>query len=422
MKGKTRNVTILLTALLLILWCACAMQAQRAGAWGDAVSVRWAGEAGASPAQILRQERYALEDGAEHPPQATLWREYAGCAVSRPGGGRSAGGTVARVFGDPGRLWPLGFAAGGWPVRGDADGCAVSADVAAALWGGADVVGMPLVWEGRTYTVRGVFRGAERLVVVQGEGESESPYPGLLLTFPQGGGREEAAVWLASAGLSGGTLLDLGFLAWCLGALAALPALALCAWLAARALGRLWRLRTAPLLLAQALIPALALAGAALWAAGLPAGVPARLIPTRWSDFSFWPGLARELGGTVRTLFAMPQGAWDLALWGRVLSCLALAAPATAAALFWAGRARPRSGRALFLGCLGWMALLFAAALFSAPLGGLAPSRGMWLLPPLWLAAGLALARHETYLTKGGEAHEDPQAEALAGRDARPEA
>lgn len=413
---KKNWVTVVLGFLALAAWCACALLAQRAARMAPGPSVRWEEDSGVSAAQWTRAERWTGEDGGDF-PEAVLWRTMEG-AVSRTDGVRSAAPDLIGVFGDPGLLWPLGFTAGNWPARGDGEGCALSEDVADALWGGTDVVGQCVRYQGRTYYVRGVFQGRTGLAVFQGDGDGAERYQRMLMALP--GGPEEGRAFLSRAGLPQGECLDLELLAWGLGVLAALPAALLGLGILGRLLGRLWALRYAPLLLVQFVVPALAGGGAVLGALGFPPKIPARLIPGRLSDFSFWTGLLGQWSGAMKGELTSPLTAWDLALWGTALGCVLLAPVAAVLALSWARRAGAGTGRELFLGALACPAVLFAVLLLAAPFGGAAAQRGVWLTPPLWLAADWCLARHRRALRLNEERREDHGALPQAGETGRP--
>lgn len=393
----------------LAAWVLCALLCAQAAARTPGPAVFWPEGEGISPAQLLRSERYAKEDGAQALPTTLLWKEKKGNADRADGRG-SAAATFIQAVGDPALGWPAGFLYGGWPARGDTQGCAVSHDVAAALWGGTDVVGQALEYDGTRYYVRGVFQSPEGMVVLQASPDGSGLFNRLLLRLPEGG-REEASAWLSRSGFPQGTVLDLPLLSWCLSALAGLPALLLGLCLLGRLAGRVRALRFSPLLLLQFIPLALALAAAALWASGFPWDFPARLIPGRWSDFSFWSGLAVQWAHTLRACLSLPLTSWDLDFWGRVLGCLILAPLGAACALLWTQRASAPTVRALYLGVLGHLGALFLLSLACAAPGGAPPTRGMWLLPPLWLAADRCLSLHETALLPAGErspAHEIP--------------
>lgn len=397
---------LLLSGLALLCWCAAVFLGQRAGLLADGVAVRWSGEGGGlSPASLVRYERWAAEDGDESFPDLTLWREQPGRAVTAGDGDRTAAAEVLELFGDGESVWPVGFLSGGYPARGDSDGCAVDRTVAEALWGSADAVGNELKLGERTYLVRGVFSGGSGLVVTQAEEGSDEAFFQLLLRFPQGTTKSDAENWLLAHDAGGGALLDLPLFRWLWSLLAALPGFLLALGLALRLGRRGWALRRSPLLLASYLLPALAAGWLVLWCAGGLEEFPARLIPDRWSDFSFWAKTLRELGAELKSGLSAP-GARDFRCWGAALGCVLAALPAAGFTVLAAERVRIRSERGAVLGACAAITGAFACALLFAPLGGVELSRGVWLLPAVWVWTDWALWRHEAYLKPGGKALE----------------
>lgn len=394
-----------LGALALLAWLAAAFLAQQCAAWSGGAVVRWSGETGVSPAQLRQAQRYAREDGVAEPPALTLWRERPGESLTDETRRRSAEATVLELLGDGGGLWPAGFVSGNYPAQGDGQGCAVDRAVAEALWGTGHAVGQAVCWQGKTYYVRGVFQGTDGLMMVQGDETSAEPWPNLLLAFPDGDQKARTEAFLSRNQFPRGQILDQSLLAWCLEMLSALPALVLALGLLGRLLGRGRTLAGRPALLGQYLPLGLVGAGAALWCLGLPS-VPGQLIPTRWSDLDFWARLWTERLGGVRDHLTLAPTARDLRYWPAVLAGVLLALCAFFLTILAAERARAGTGKALLLGWAAALGSVFIGSLAFAGVGGVAVSRQMWLLPPLWLGVDWALARHEGSLTPRGDGYE----------------
>ncbi|BDF68549.1 hypothetical protein CE91St43_25210 [Oscillospiraceae bacterium] len=398
----------LLGVLALLAWGLCAFLAQEIGALSSGVSARWEGEGGVSPAQVEEALRYAREDGGENVPRMTLWREKPGAVLWDEGEERTAAASVVEFYGQGADLWPVPFLTGNYPAQGDAEGIAVDEALSAALWGGVGRPGQIVRWEGKTYVLRGVFRGDGGLALLPGRADDADAWPNLFLRFPQQGGREAAQAFLNRNGWSGGDLLDLELLSWCVTALAGLPGAALLLGLLWKLLRRGLALRASPLLLASYLPPALCAGALALWCGNFPPRVPAALIPTKWSDFSFWARLASGLGESLGAWLSGPLTLRDLRLWPLALGCLLLSAAALALTLLAAERVRPRDGQGVVAGWALSLGTLLALVFLLGDRGGLALSRPMLLLPVLWPLFGWGLARHEEFLRprERGEEHE----------------
>lgn len=396
--NRATRWTAVLGALALCAWVLAAFAAQRAGSFSGVVSARWTGEgAGVSPTQLQQAERWAEEDGREDSPSVTLWREHSGQTIAGDGGSTALAG-VLEGYGEGADLYPALFRSGGYPSRGDAAGCAVDEALASALWGSTDVLGSALDWEGKTYYVRGVFRGTAGLLLTQAADDDETAFCRMLLRTPGGSTAEAARNFLDQNGWGGAQVLDLPLLSWLLTALAALPGLLLAAALLGRLLGRMWKLRYSPLLLIQIILPVFAFGAVILWGMGFPWEIPGSIIPTRWSDFDFWSRLWGQLAGGIQGVFTSALTRRDLALWPSFLACVLLTAGACGLTLMAVSRMRLDRGRAFILWALGDMAVLFLLAAALSGQGGVALSRGMWLLPLLFLAGDCALRAHERWL------------------------
>lgn len=222
----------------------------------------------------------------------------------------SAEASAIHYAGEGALVYPARFLGGGWPGAADEGGCALSEALAWQLWGSRDVVGKALRVGEKTYIVRGVFAGEAPLALLASAPDGHPP--GWQAAQLAGGGerptKDAAEAFLAAAGLGEASALLVGW--WVLFLARALLALPL-------ALGALWCFGGllqwtkghpgARFLLVSVALLALALALPALLAA-----LPARLVPGRWSDFSFWAALWRDfsegftallsLGGTLRDL------------------------------------------------------------------------------------------------------------------------
>ncbi|MDR2686298.1 MAG: hypothetical protein LBB75_00975 [Oscillospiraceae bacterium] len=379
-----------LAALALALWCACAYAAQRqAGALG-CVAARWPG-GGVSPAQLESQLDLFRQDGAGGLPELTLWTQFPGQTLAN-GDDTTIACAVTQIYGHGEDVVFGAMLQGGFPVRGDAGRCALSDAAAFALFGSANAMGQSLQWNNNTYAVQGIFESGDALMLAQAAAGSETKLPYMQLRFPGGGARLQAEEFLARADFSAGAiLLDQPLVAWGLGLAAALPALLLGLWILARLFARAWQTRKHPRLLLGGLPLLLPLAAADICLLARAVGkAPASLIPSAWSDFTFWSELPQGWKSSLAQWLSAPTGG-DIDLVFGALGILALAFLAALAGAFALARARLRDPAHALAACGGCVAWLFAMALHYAGRGGLRISLGMWLLPCLWAVADYGL-------------------------------
>jgi len=202
---------------------------------------------------------------------------------------------AAAIFysGDAGLVWPAQYLDGTAPGVTDGVGCAVSSTLAFALWGGADVVGAAVEADGESRIVRGVFEGEDMVALLSVRDEDTSQ---AFTAVELSGGlstpnRSDVTSFASVAGLGAPDSVLLGAPAMLAQFLAILPLLMLFAYgLVAFAF---W-MRKHPATRRGVLL--VALFGFALLLPGLLDMLPDRLIPTRWSDFSFWGGHLKQIG------------------------------------------------------------------------------------------------------------------------------
>lgn len=251
-------------------------------------------------AQVEAACSAALESGLT----VSFWGELQGEA--KTAAGRSASAVGVFCDGRPDQCWPAVYRSGTAPGTADSTACAVSEGLARALWGSTQVVGNVLHWQGKTYTVCGVFRDRENRLLYLGQGD----FTALELDGVDRDNPAEAALQYRNlAGLPTpaaslmGPMLDWGIAVGCW-----LPLLLPAGWLALWGLRWLGHRRRGEILLfAVALLLALALPG-------VLEGLPGWLIPARWSDFGFWTDLAGQAGEGIQTLLSLPPTGRDIAL------------------------------------------------------------------------------------------------------------
>jgi len=368
-----------------------------------AVAARWA-TGGVSPAQLEAQLDIFREDRLKDVPGLTLWTQHAAQSVS-DGDGRSVRTSVLELYGPVEDVRSDSYLFGGAPAKDSAKACAVSEGAAFALWGGSNVTGLALIWGAQEYTVQGVFKGEDLLVIVQAAPESKTPFPNMQLRFADGGGRQAAEEFLARTNFGNPQLLDMPLLSWALQLLAFLPALLIGLWLLARLVAHGLNLRRQPRKLLYFALPAAVVAGVDIFLLSRMERRPAALIPSRWSDFSFWTSLAEEGAKRLKTWLSMPQAGDVATLFSLLGAALAVFASLLAMTVL-LSKTRIRKPLHALLACGGCVLLILLMAAYYAGRGGLRIGPAMWLMPCLWIVSDGALS-----FWKGGAAVETPALE-----------
>lgn len=295
MTKKTKR--IVKVAVLLVLYAmlmAWGMKAVRQLAEiYPTVSLRYAGRITAGQAQEAR--RYAAKQ-AQNREENVCWPTFwAADSLLVQTDGKTQ--TVpAVVFDGKGRYaWNAELTEGSYPGVEDTEGCAVSEQLAWQLWGGTDIVGMPLTIAGRQVKVRGVFKAENPLLLwgVGSGGQYPNGWQNVELGGLEGDSLEAEANGFATASGLGQpqSIVVGGYLGAMAVALLSLPLIMAAAWGMAgvyKHLGRQWRRRAKWLVVAAGMVLALCLPQFLSW-------LPGWLIPTKWSDFQFWGSLMERI-------------------------------------------------------------------------------------------------------------------------------
>lgn len=284
---------------LFVLLMALALQtAVRLGGVYGAISLRYHTPVGYDKAAQAR--RYAAQSG-EGGFALTF---YAEDKPEFAGGLHKATARCLWFSGDGYQVWPANFMAGAMPAALDGEGCALSSGLCWQLWGSYDAMGNTVEIGGRTYTVRGVFNEAEPLAMASvGEGMYHPGWQAVQLQgIPLAGAEEAARAFATASGLGQpDTLVNGPALKALCTLLAGLPLCALLLYTGARLL--YWAMQKAGG--KREFMLFLLLLGLALALPALLALLPASLVPSRWSDFSFWGRLGQRFLTAARAYFSL---------------------------------------------------------------------------------------------------------------------
>ncbi|WP_320959269.1 hypothetical protein, partial [Hungatella effluvii] len=303
---------IISAILAAVLWSFACSFYSTAISHCTSVGIKWE-KGGVSPSELIRQQTYARQDGAGNQPEVTLWETYPEQEIMASDK-KKIKADIAAAFGDCGDIVSSMMAAGAYPARSDASGCAVSTGLAFSLWGSTNVIGMPVKVEGKQFYVRGIFEEEEPRLFLQAQAESEKLLSNMQLTFTGPGAGERASQYLSSAGFPEGRILDLTLFAWVLDMIFRLPAVILAIGILGRVIGHGKRLCHYPLLLALYLLIAFGISAVLWFCIDLPE-FPSEFIPTRWSDFEFWGNLFKEQGKNMVSWMAAGPAFRDMELW-----------------------------------------------------------------------------------------------------------
>ena len=242
---------------------------------------------------VMSQTAAEIRAQTEDPIGCCFWGEEEEQTVSSPVTGRTA--QAARVYLE-GNAELLGAGALAWQ-----DGCLIDEKTAQALFGTVSCGAQRLSWEGQSYPVLGTVPALRPTVVMTAREEDRMDR--CVLALPAENGKILGEGFLLRFGLRG-KVLDF-FPLWALVRNCLLLAPGVILFSLCRRLG--WDRKKPG---RTALVFALGVCGAVLLWKGLV--IPPELIPSRWSDFSFWSRMWEAQKENLRCILFTPLGGRQL--------------------------------------------------------------------------------------------------------------
>ncbi len=206
-------------------------------------------------------------------------------------------------YGNISNSFPVEFVVGSFPIPDGGNVCAIDSDTAYKLWGSVDVQGLTLKYDGDEYTVAGVFKHPRHIMLrpfsnafTQKDGKLFSL---LRLRLPSYQNTGEAGRNFIQSYTGGrGSIRDLSPLYMLAEQLLLVPFVILLVAVVIK------HARRRKLLYA---LPSLFMIGLCFSFIKIYADVPLYLIPTKWSDFEFWPRTAEFIKQSYYALVDAPS-------------------------------------------------------------------------------------------------------------------
>lgn len=228
-------------------------------------------------------------------PDLALWRQCEKAEIKNTSLGRSAKVMPMVVSGNMGLVVAYPLISGNFPYAEDSKGCVIDADSAYGLFGTECADGNMIVYQSKSYYIRGVVKATVPLFLIQ-ETSENNKYTNLeLLYSDRERGEEFTQNFLVQNGLASDfVVIDAYFYSRMISAVLALPL-----WLLFLS-GVLWLIRqfldsrnslSIPKNILYASLCGILMLGflqLLYQFAGAPFYLPGKLIPTKWSDFDHW--------------------------------------------------------------------------------------------------------------------------------------
>jgi len=295
---------IILWCVLCILLIAGLLQANTIRRF-SATSLRYTNAISGNAAYRSRQ--YAIDNPETFWP--TFWSETT-VSVSTPH--RETNTAAINFSGDATLVWHAKYLTGSAPSPLDGNGIAVSEALAHSLWGSTDIVGKTAQVDEEERTVRGVFQDEKELALIAFHIEDTSQrWHGVELSVGENSPtRHEAESFAISSGIGRPDYLLTGNVIFLAGFMSIFPLLIIGAYVFVMLIK--FMRNYFPQLFAPIFFIIFVLA--AVFLPTLLDTLPPWLIPTHWSDFSFWSSLLSQAGDSAREFLSVPPVLRDIEL------------------------------------------------------------------------------------------------------------
>lgn len=161
MKGAAAK--ILLVMLMLVSYLLCIVAYKNLRGIQDTVTIIGNSASEEKMNESMYKNISEQEAEKEIPTDFAMWQENDGSVVRAVNSGRSTESTVLKIRGKTSVVFG-GFA----PLtEEDSEGCCLDEQIALELFGSTDVYGSQLEYEEKTYTVRGVLKDYNGLIVIR---------------------------------------------------------------------------------------------------------------------------------------------------------------------------------------------------------------------------------------------------------------
>ncbi|MCL1884048.1 MAG: hypothetical protein FWF81_09895 [Defluviitaleaceae bacterium] len=253
-----------------------------------------------------RARQFSIENDTFWP---TFWHQtHAELTV----GARTANANAILFSGDASLVWHTRYIAGSAPSPIDAYGIAISETLAHRLWGSADIIGKSLYVDEETRIVRGIFEGRNEIALLSFHIECRLQNWTAAELYGGEPLRINAENYSISAGLGSPDYIITG------GAMASrfmsfAPILMLVIFGAFKFAKTIKMPSRTNNLIGGVIVYAGLIIIAILLPFALNA-LPPWLIPTGWSDFSFWSDLLQQGGDSIREFLSVAPALRDVEL------------------------------------------------------------------------------------------------------------
>lgn len=251
----------------------------------------------------------SFQEGFPDVVRFAAWTQKEGI-ITNSSGDRGASTRIILFSGGDEIVWPQRFLNLGTRDNLQGRGCSVSTQLAYELFGSTHAAGLPFEFEDTVYSVQGVFEFSDPLLMIPVSPENDFLFDNLeLFIRPGKEGGTIAQAFLRENGLDADAVVNGPELGAVLCLMSNLPVFFL--WVSVF-IALLWKLLKKQAQIQYQLETASFLLLSLFLLFGTHTKIPASLIPTKWSDFSYWGRTALLYKERLMDLLSLNVTAKDL--------------------------------------------------------------------------------------------------------------
>lgn len=350
MNTKRKLLYILISIVILAVWAHGYYYGQYVRCNFNSVSVRMHSSDMLTKQDILIALENEKIKGTEDTPVITAWKQADGQKLEYEELATAANLSVIEFWGDVTQVMPIKLVRGSIMTKEDETGCMIDENTAYRLFRTNDAVGRRLTYQGKSYCIRGVIKAREEVLIIPVTDDKNS-YSNLEFVYSsKESGKKNVSDFMEENGLADDyTIVEGCFYAQLLQLASGLPLWLLGlfllyqfvitgkkfrVWFSQRINQRKYNTKKRKksmmcpeiknLLEKTGLffIFAITVLLFTRLMSGFIFPIPERYIPTRWSDFSFWIKLVKEMRKQLAALEYLAPATKDILLFHAVKRCV----------------------------------------------------------------------------------------------------
>ena len=324
---------LLLFTAVFILWGTAIYYGQYVDEHYQSVGIRMKGGT-VSQRELMRMAEQEKQNRNQEFTGISAWNQVENQSLESDRLGTKAEVRLIEVYGAIEKVYPVELISGSVPAADDDQGCLIDEATAYHLFRTKDCVGNALIYQNRYFYIRGILRSPEDVCLIIQDAE-EKNYSNLELTFADGDncGQLAADLMRQYGPTVRYTLIDGYRIAKSLSFGYLLPAWFLGFFLLYDLLAVLWKRRRIPFQVIALILVILCLWPLLSWMMEYEIYLPQQIIPTKWSDFSFWSRKYAAFQEWKKDMTYMIPSYKDVLLKQHIRSCVSRSVAAVAGML-----------------------------------------------------------------------------------------